>query len=913
VSSTDPEPDPRKRTLFNVDAAVQAYLAAGAPVGKLVVGVSFVGHGWEGVPNTMHGMYQVARGPAQGTWAKDGNLDYRDLAANYVDTYLRFWNNEVRAPWLYNPDTGVMITYDDPPSLDAKARYVASHNLAGMLMWQLAADDDSASLVAAVAAGLLPQQGASVPDSFRGALPYASELFGVYHPLVGWIGHQASARLQREAARNAAVGAGDRGAAMPAPGPTASGDRFIDELLQAAGAAAGVLSPVGLVHLYREYFFGFETFLGVPVGHVWLSSGGTVELVEVNTRKTTVEQTTEVTTETSRKSEESLTQQDDVADAVKEDNANNVKLGVAASGGGSVGVYHADASVSMNIETARHTSQEVTHKHSRTQSEKLSSEIRRNFKTTFRTVTETTDTTSRRYVVQNTSDKLVNYELRRKMRKVGVQMQHLGTRLAWQIYVDDPGRPLGLGEMVQVISSSSGTAAALKAPEPLQPQEKGANVEFALTPALNTDTGSVKGDGDDRTARHDSAYGIAPQGQPEPDPDHLDRELLHSYGNSFHIHGKQAYSATPPGAGYVLSAVRINKSDLDSVRAAAVVDDAAKGLFHIQVAYIWWKGKDAISFDLTLVWSPPAVDPAMLQYRTQLAAAQQIDYANAVRDRLKLVSSIRPRRAEDLRSEERSTVYGNVIQHLMAGSTDRHVTSELLRTIFDVDEMLYFVAPDFWRPHSVTPPTKYPPAPPPVIDPNKPPSLTGETVLSWYGWPDKNANVGSDGAIVTEDRNNYLITEETQPAPKGSSLGWLIQIDGDARRNEFLNSSWVKAVLPVRPGHEVEALAWLRTVPEGQQGLSEPYQMQLGDPPAWQGLKVGEVLERVADALRKSNTDMGNALAAESVFEHGFDPLEGGFKPAEPYQVFDQWLEVLPTDQVVAVAVAYDPRTGKEL
>jgi hypothetical protein len=48
------------------------------------------------------------------------------------------------------------------------------------------------------------------------------------------------------------------------------------------------------------------------------------------------------------------------------------------------------------------------------------------------------------------------------------------------------------------------------------------------------------------------------------------------------------------------------------------------------------------------------------------------------------------------------------------------------------------------------------------------------------------------------------------------------------------------------------------------------------------------------------------------VFEKGFDPLEGGFRPAEPYQVFDQWVEVLPTDQVVAVEVNYDPKTGQQ-
>ena len=53
----------------------------------------------------------------------------------------------------------------------------------------------------------------------------------------------------------------------------------------------------------------------------------------------------------------------------------------------------------------------------RQQIEKLSTEIRRNYKSTFKTVTETTDTSSRRYVLANTTHELVNYELRRKMRR----------------------------------------------------------------------------------------------------------------------------------------------------------------------------------------------------------------------------------------------------------------------------------------------------------------------------------------------------------------------------------------------------------------------------------------------------------------------------------------------------------------
>ena len=288
-----------------------------------------------------------------------------------------------------------------------------------------------------------------------------------------------------------------------------------------------------------------------------------------------------------------------------------------------------------------------------------------------------------------------------------------------------------------------------------------------------------------------------------------------------------------------------------------------------------------------------------------------MDFANAVRDRLKLISTLKPRHSDDLRSEEKHLVYGKMIERLterLSTGMRHEVVAELVRGIFEVDEMLYFVAPDFWKPRLLSEddpgdPKYLPPIKP--SDPN-PLSLDNDLVAGWYGWPVKNLNYDSSGNEVTDSRIDYLITEETQPAPMGSSLGWLIQVDGDERRNEFLNAAWVKAVFPVRPGKELDALAFLRAANvEGEQGLGALYGLQPGDPPEWSGLTIGDVLERLAEQLTQSNTDIKSTLATEKVFENGFDPLEGGFRATGPYEVFDQWIEVLPTDQIVAVD--YDP------
>ena len=50
------------------------------------------------------------------------------------------------------------------------------------------------------------------------------------------------------------------------------------------------------------------------------------------------------------------------------------------------------------------------------------------------------------------------------------------------------------------------------------------------------------------------------------------------------------------------------------------------------------------------------------------------------------------------------------------------------------------------------------------------------------------------------------------------------------------------------------------------------------------------------------------------MYEKGFSPLAGGFRAnfPEPFEIYDQWIEVVPTDQIVPVSVEYDPKTGMQ-
>ncbi|MEU1167127.1 hypothetical protein ABZ372_45275, partial [Streptomyces sp. NPDC005921] len=207
-----------------------------------------------------------------------------------------------------------------------------------------------------------PGPGRPVGD-FAGTVLYASELFGVYQPLPGWLGHASTARAA--AALGAPLPKGALGG--DGPGRLTLGEGPLAPLAPLAvwgnlPPTDGILSPVGLVNLFREYFFEFDTFLGTPVGHLWLSPGGTVEVVETSTRRTLVERTAEQSETSTHKTEEELTDQTDLADAVKESNANETSLGVTSNASANyVGIVHADVSASYSTKNTTNKSSEVSH------------------------------------------------------------------------------------------------------------------------------------------------------------------------------------------------------------------------------------------------------------------------------------------------------------------------------------------------------------------------------------------------------------------------------------------------------------------------------------------------------------------------------------------------------------------------
>jgi chitinase len=159
----NPSGNPARSLRDSTHEAVQGHLAAGAPANKLVVGVPFYGRGWQGTqPGPAgDGLYQPTSGPAWGNWdnastGATGMFDYSYIKASLEPSAVKRRHPEAQVPYLYNPATGLWVSYDDPISLGIKGDYINSNELAGSMFWELSGDDAQGSLVTALKNKLNP-------------------------------------------------------------------------------------------------------------------------------------------------------------------------------------------------------------------------------------------------------------------------------------------------------------------------------------------------------------------------------------------------------------------------------------------------------------------------------------------------------------------------------------------------------------------------------------------------------------------------------------------------------------------------------------------------------------------------------------------------------------------------------------
>lgn len=122
-------------------AFIIQHLAAGIPPDKLVLGVPFYGRGWSRVNPANNGLNQ----PYQGEVSE---YSWVDLDRGYVNQrgFMRHWDPLARAPYLWNAESATFISYEDPESLQEKARFITQQGLGGVMFWEYRHDPEEVLL-----------------------------------------------------------------------------------------------------------------------------------------------------------------------------------------------------------------------------------------------------------------------------------------------------------------------------------------------------------------------------------------------------------------------------------------------------------------------------------------------------------------------------------------------------------------------------------------------------------------------------------------------------------------------------------------------------------------------------------------------------------------------------------------------
>jgi len=153
---------------LNIDDVVNKFISLGVDRKKLIVGTPFYSRGWKGVVANnpsygLVGLLSEANGGADGIWdggrAAGMNPYYHLVDMEQDPSFVKYYDTEVQAPYLYSAQKEEFYTYEDKQSLGAKVNYVKDNQLGGMIIWELSADlpqSDSRNLLNVIYDGFYP-------------------------------------------------------------------------------------------------------------------------------------------------------------------------------------------------------------------------------------------------------------------------------------------------------------------------------------------------------------------------------------------------------------------------------------------------------------------------------------------------------------------------------------------------------------------------------------------------------------------------------------------------------------------------------------------------------------------------------------------------------------------------------------
>lgn len=126
---------PNRPYIYSADVCIQNLKKVGVDLSKVVMGIAFYGKGKVVASTENNGLYQIPVKRTRGggyTFLKDSLVNQKG--------FVRYWDKESKAPYLFNADEKIFITYDDEQSVKEKCKYIKKHKLAGAMFWEYFSD-----------------------------------------------------------------------------------------------------------------------------------------------------------------------------------------------------------------------------------------------------------------------------------------------------------------------------------------------------------------------------------------------------------------------------------------------------------------------------------------------------------------------------------------------------------------------------------------------------------------------------------------------------------------------------------------------------------------------------------------------------------------------------------------------------
>jgi chitinase len=119
----------------SADKAVKAYLAAGVPAAKLIMGIAFYGRMFQLKNSALHGL-------GDSSSAHLRMADYFFITDSLINKkgFIKYQDTVAKAPYLFNIATKQYVTYEDEWSVENKCNYVIANKMGGVMFWEYDSD-----------------------------------------------------------------------------------------------------------------------------------------------------------------------------------------------------------------------------------------------------------------------------------------------------------------------------------------------------------------------------------------------------------------------------------------------------------------------------------------------------------------------------------------------------------------------------------------------------------------------------------------------------------------------------------------------------------------------------------------------------------------------------------------------------